>query len=172
MTTSEILAMFRAHGFEPSAVTHISGDITIDAPGSGLEVYVGADATGRLNRLRLNSPGVALANEIERRARNDSITVVKATVMPAGIGEMTGDTIVECWDGISDATYKEVWSFVNEAHHTSRAIHAEGEKWMAGRGSNLKGGGDTMNIIWPKLSEDAKRDIIAADRVQLKKEQR
>jgi len=89
-------------------------------------------------------------------------TVVKATVMPAGIGEMTGDTIVECWDGISGATYKEVWSFVNEAHRTSRAIHAEDEKWMAGRGSNLRGGGDTMDCIWSKLSEDAKRDIIAA----------
>lgn len=86
--------------------------------------------------------------------------------MPTGIEDMTGDTVVECWEGISEPTYKEVWALVNEAHRTGSTIHPEGEEWMACGESNLKDAGDTMKNLWSKLSEEAKRNITAAHDIE------
>ena len=90
--------------------------------------------------------------------------------MPAGLGCTRADEIAECYPGITKETYSELWDACNSAQDAGDTQPMGGDGYD--RHGNPDGtvetpcvGGysDEMDAVWPTLSDDAKRNIIAAD---------
>lgn len=85
--------------------------------------------------------------------------------MPAGLECTTADTIAECYPGITKETYSELWDATNGSHDEGTAQPLGGDGTDGTVETPCVGGySDEMDAVWPKLSDAAKRNIIAADR--------
>jgi len=85
--------------------------------------------------------------------------------MPAGLEYTTADTIAERYPGITKETYRELWDVPNGAHEEGTAQPIGGDGTDGTVETPCVGGySDEMDAVWPKLSDDAKRNIIASNR--------
>ena len=84
---------------------------------------------------------------------------------PPEIAYETADGIAECYNGITEGTYRELWG------STNRASAAGTAQPMGGDGTNgtvetpcVGGYSNEMEAVWPTLTEAAKQNIIAVVR--------
>jgi len=94
-----------------------------------------------------------------RSLRLALIEAVELTVCPRWLTYDSPDAIAECVPGINDDIYKELWANVVEVkcNCTYHEIDAHPET--------------KMPVVWPKLSDEAKRNILEAEKAEREKQE-
>jgi hypothetical protein len=75
------------------------------------------------------------------------------------------DEVAECVDGITSDTYKELWAALEAAHKAGTAKPMGGDgSWGTIEETVITSGayGSDIAAAWPRLSEDARRNICEA----------
>jgi hypothetical protein len=85
--------------------------------------------------------------------------MAKRLKCPDALSVWTPDQVAECVDGITPATYRELWGVLNEPKFRKRAMGGDGSNGTTELPDD--GGGD-LRRAWRVLSDDAKANIIAA----------
>ena len=80
---------------------------------------------------------------------------------PESIDAWTPDEVAECTDGLTPATYRELWGVLDNERFRKRPLGGDGSNGTTEVPDDFSG---SMRDAWPLLSDAAKANIIDATR--------